>query len=511
MNKIKSNSIKKDRIILAIIIITAITTFYYNITSYSYNYATGDAYDILLRSLYFKNNQYNLIIHDYLNAWDQPIYIPVVFSFISTIFKIPLEKVPLFITPLISIIGIIFFTKIIREISGLSVALLSCILLVLTPIYALMSTEPLKAPYVITFFIISLYFFYKSEKSEKYLIGAGLFLAFAIFSYPITAIPFIFVYAISYVARYGLRKIYNKYFIISLFIILISLLFCIIFAKSNSYGGINQNVERISSSLIYIFQGHFENMAGMRFISATKHQISSPLFYLGFVGILLGLYMIIIKGREKMTPLMLWFFVISLVFALQFYSFSTEDRYTFYIIPPLLFFVSYFTNKILIHFKQKNKVIVALMILIVVIYPVINFAQTSYPSYFRSNMELHKDVGIYLANNNLPEEGKIMYVGWPSITYYLFNNSIKEDKIVTFGWGRYNLDNIDKNFIKRNNVTYYLYLQGWSDYYNSSDIIFDRLKEMDLNLVKVKMFVDNNNFNKRIILYKIEKGVQYEE
>jgi len=497
-----------DVFIYIILLFAIWSRYHYIFEVYNYNFSSGDAYGLMLRALYFRNDVYTSNLR---NLWGTPFFVPWLLSFTSKIFDVPLEYVPFVITPLVTCFAIIVLYLTLKENVNKVVALFTCLLLAFHPMFSFLSTEPLKAPYVVSFFIFSLHYLYKSKQNRKFLLLSGLFLTLSFLSYH-SAIFFFVVLALTYLfySRFTKSKLLDKYVLGLIIIVLFGGIWLVLqkmFTGTFKIGFMAGYVQVAKYNIIH----GFPKIAGTMYINAIKRQITPLIFYLSIAGFLFGLWEVLKNKKMNLIPFLLWFIVVTGGIALQHPAASHKSRYPFYVIPVFLFFAGYFLT-ILLHFiarhrwQNKLQILAVSLTVLIVAFTLLIYANT-YVAHYRHIYYAHKEMGLFLDRNHFPDEGKIMYLRWPSLIYHYYNGKIKnEDRQITFGWQKKpaQLDWITENFIKEQNVKYFVYDHVASDYINTAGIVFQKIKSYSsIQLIKVKTIEDKRYGPRYIVLYKL--------
>lgn len=491
-------------ILVAIIVRLLFATVYFNGI-----FGFGDSYRNLLRSEYFISSKFESTV---TNLYVLPILMPLTIGFFSKLTFLNSGLISQLIVSLISVFGIVFFCLYIEYISNYKTAILSGFILSVLPMYSLLSTEPVPETIVMSLFFSSLYYLYVSQNSKKYFIVALICGLLA--SVHTTGIIFVgLLLALLLINFYYLHKKLSTftYLIIILFPI-ISILIWIILGKIHPVASLSSlsAIRDGKNEFIIIqylnvlrqnFVNGFQSTAGFLYIEGVISQIGELPFFMS----LLGIIFIFKRGIKRNFPIVVWGVLITVFFMIQYPSKSHLTRYPNYVIPVFIYLFSISIN---ILCERSSKLVRNLvLILIVMVIAVDCFGKYYNTSKLRNIYYVHKNIGTYLASSNLLDSNnKILYLDWPSISYYLNMNKKRDESIITFGWERSlaELDWLNKSFLMNNKVKFYLYDHVSQDYINTADITHDRLANLtDINLEEIQTFRDPRSNSRYITLYKI--------
>ena len=143
-----------------------------------------------------------------------PPFIPLLFAAVAKGTPLALHDVPLVVGPIVTIAALFALYGVVSRAFDRSVAVVACVAVALLPRFAFDSTEPDKVAYVVSFFVIGLFFLYEGQRRPWAFLLAGLFMGLSLFSHT-TALLFVPVYAGSHIAlsRGSLRRTLNPYFV----------------------------------------------------------------------------------------------------------------------------------------------------------------------------------------------------------------------------------------------------------------------------------------------------------
>jgi hypothetical protein len=502
----------RGTIFLGIVLLLAILSrYYYCFEVYNYNFGFEDSYDYLIKALHFQQG----ILHSEAGGmwwqplWSEPFFTPWLLAFSSTATGLPLEQVPFLITPLLTIIGIVLFYILIKKYVNSLVALFATLLLALHPFYSFASTEPEKAPYVVGFFMISLYLLYKGKEQKKFLYLSGLFLGLATLSH-VAGLLFVPVIIVSYLLMFGYRRrdIFSKHFIGLLLITLF--LFGNWFIFQSVYTG--QVIAGIFQPYIDVAEYNvlhgFSAISGLDHINAIQNQLTPFIFYLSIGGIVLSLWRLIAKKEMQYAPFLLWLVFVTGGIALQYPSGSHLSRYTYYSIPVFLFFSAVFLSSAFNFVREQIsrsglKLLATSLIAVSLMVAAGNYMTTN-ASLTRYHYAPRPEMGIYLNESGILRDNKVLYEGWPSLVYCALSNGnfgSKENLVIYGIWGSL-LDEPVDEFIRENQIRYFVY--DHTRYgERKSDEIISMLKEAGIELQKQYETVSLTDSNRYVILYEL--------
>lgn len=505
---------KTDFCLLFLIVLSFLTKYYHSFGVNSISYGSGDAFELILGATNLEKYPVN-----YLMMYVYRIFYEVI--------DLSLFNLTFYFTPILSAILLIFIFKILEKNVNLRVAFFSCFFIVTNPWMSYYSTEPSKALFVLLFFAISLFFFYryKQDKNKKEILFSFIALSFSSLFFH-SAFMFVPIYFILlYINIYKKINTQNLKSFLKLFVLFLIIFMIISFPLYTfKYWGHEKKVEKENIEFTELGKmGLFG-----RYLGAMRGAITHP-EYLGYNNFLRGIQMFLVYNwiwtfflisliflafgyifgfyREKLLLDFILIFLFVFVFiSLQWTSSSHGSRYPQYVTLFLFIILGYsldlifrFTEKIV----KKNYITVFLIFIIV-----ISFISPSYNlKYVEGLRRIYipqletKDL---IEENNIVinEENQVLYLGWPAITLSLNEMGVNNAYLHTFGWGSIDLSYITSTgYITDNKINYYIYDHTGTDYFNSADEVLRRLQN-EFEVVLIDKTKRNDLY---IAIYEIKK------
>lgn len=502
----------------------------YVLWSYHQNYGSGDAHLILAKAMFISRGEWRppLDLGPSAVLFGDPPLVPLLLAVFSRITFVPLSVAPLIVTPLLTIAALCALFAILRRAFDAPVALIATSLVALLPRFSFDSTEPDKAAYVVSFFVIALFFLYEAQARPRLFLAGGLFLGLAVFSHN-TGYLFVPGYVLSHVAlsRASGRSLFDRYFVASL---VIPLLFVGAYVQLNdafdrghaaapaietaagvpaatqpagvvAAPAVPTHGHRFVPASIQLYYDNITGLAkrGFRgsawnlYFDAIRTQVSSPIYLLAIAGFVVATAMVALRRRYEMVPLLLWMLLVTLGFAIQHPALSHSTRYPSYVTPVFVvlavFFVMWLARLATSSAGDEMRpwyrtaIIAPLVAFIAFVY--ITAANPGARELYAGHRELADYVA---AHNTISNDSQLLYLGWPSATYYLLDNhpSLEAD-LHAFGWGNVPLERFTPAYVADHHIRYYAYDHTGSDYFNSADLMLAQLKR-DFALTRVQSF-----------------------
>lgn len=495
--------------IFIVILFLILWRFYYSFIVYNYTFSSWDATGYVLRALYFQqwffDNWLDMLksnVSDEL--FSTPFFIPYILAFFSLFLWVDLYNISFLISSLITTVGIIFLYYYLYKSHWFLITFLTTLLISVNSYISFYSTEPLKAPYIVSFFIISIY--YLTKIWSKNLFISLFFIGLTIFVH-LTWIFFILSYIIIYllINKKELKNYYNPVFISWIIYILF---FIFTYKWLNVFFSFDIN-EKLGLEQWYWFasweflafwsniKNWWWNFWFLNFINWIEGQVWTIIFLSSFIWILISVF----YKKYRNIFLLITILLVFTWFSLKWVASSHWSRYPYYV---NWLFIYYFVIFIIFIFdKLKNKIFKIIFIIFIIITIFINtWFFNNYAAWYRHQYKANKEIWIYIWKNiNIDKDNKLLYMWWPSTTYWIlkFNWIYNKDNIIRYWWltqENLNLMNID--FIRNNKIKYFLYEKTWSDYLKSFDFLQIQLEK---NIEKIYEIKDGSN--RKVILYKV--------
>lgn len=467
--------------------------------SYNYNFGSGDAHLILTKALFIARGVLTppaeLAPAD--SVFDQPPLIPLVLAAFSRLFDTPLDLAPFIVVPALTCAALLAFFILLRRIFDLPTALMGAVLTALLPRLSFDSTEPEKAPFVVSFFIVSLLLLYLGQERRPLLVFAGVFMGLAVFSHT-SAYLFLPVFVLSQLAlsRFQLRRTFDRHFLASLVPSALMVAAYVVLAKAFAPGeALSGQTDEGTTLLPSFVQHYWDTLSGLaghgftqsawnRYFDGIRRELTTPVYVLAIAGFAVGAARAWRGRRYEIVPLLLWMVIVTLGFAIQYPAFSHGSRYPSYVTPAFVAMAAFFVvwaARLAARWVSRRRWRPGLTTALVgafVAFAALTYATTPNPG-LRQIYGGHRDLANYFVTSHALDDGShLLYLGWPSITFYLLEQDMKyKDQLHTFGWGLRDLDTLTPAFIERNNIRYYAYDHSGVDYYQSSDKVLEELSK----------------------------------
>ena len=164
-----------------------------------------------------------------------------------------------FLLPLISALTIIILYKFVKEITNKDIALVSALLLIIGTPYLHWTTQAVRESVGITFFMVALYFSYKSitTRKKEYFVVSSISIAGLVLAHHLSTAVFLIVwlaFSLTYIFCACDQKLMKEVSLISLGISLISFFFALAWWKTHLIEQYNE-FETITNKLFYTDYG----------------------------------------------------------------------------------------------------------------------------------------------------------------------------------------------------------------------------------------------------------------
>ena len=507
-----------------------LSRIYYSAIMFNASLYSGDAYTVLLRSFMLSNGSHSSRL---VTLWKSEVLIDLVYGFFIRILPFDPVITARIVSCAITIPIVVILTYIVYKYVNRLAALFFGILLALNPFFSMMSTEPEKAPMVLFFFTLSLLFLcfyrYNEKARRRNLAIAAVFFALMLLSYRtgmFFALCLIIIYVLfSWDLKYRGKcmKILSDGY---LYILLgLSALFAVIlprlaetFVKSHSIypsatsgggagGGTNQ-FTKYFNDLVHIIS-HSEDSAAVRFLEATRNYIGVIIFGLFLLALLVLVFSGTNQRRQRwgLAPFIVWAVVITVIFSAQYFCYSHNSRYPYYLVPAFMALAAYFLAWLPGKIDPKKPVMQIALLVVLLLFVVTSQARIHATGTYeagRNRYYTHKLVADVLTEQvKVRSDEGIILQRWPSAIYYLLENDpALEENIYPTGWNSVSPDVFSKEFVQENNIRYFVYDKVGDDYYQTPDVLLDRLGNLeDIYMVKV-VSIENDTF--KVFIYYLD-------
>ncbi len=507
--------------ITIVIAIALFSRVRHGIWSYDGTYGSGDAHLILLKALFVSEGKFRTTTFPVGGLFSDPPALPLLFGTLNRLTGVPIEILPLIVTPLITIAGLAALYSVVHRSLGNLTALLGVSLVALLPRFSFDSTEPDKVAFVVSFFLIAVFFLYEGQRRRWMLTLAGLFMGLAVFSHT-TGYVFLPVFALSYLAvtLASHNPLLNRSAVIAM--LLPALFMAAHFTLDSRYPPgvesppaaagmiaapapapsvasavpqtqppvavenrvwslVPENIERELRSVWTRARNGFDGSAGNVYYDAIERQVGTRMFILALAGFVVASATMVRRRSWGMAPLLLWIAVVTLGFAAREPASSHGSRYPSYVTPVFVVFAAYVAvragEETAAWARGRRAAIIALA-------PALILAALTAHSYItapnpglRALYAPHHQLADYLGQQHTLDDGsRILYLGWPSITFFLLSDKPSyEPRLETFGWGAIPLDRYTPEYLTERHVRYFVYDKTGSDYFRSADALQQQL------------------------------------
>jgi hypothetical protein len=233
----------------------------------------------------------------------------------------------------------------------------------------------------------------------------------------------------------------------------------------------------------------------------NKYFLNNKLLKLFFICSSLLAIIMFFYDKKYFYIIILMLFIY-LIIGAQWTTSSHGSRYPMYVVIFTFISLAIFFIKLINNISSNNVKLIMLICILILSFSI--FEPLKYVEGVRHIYIPHIKITEYMNNTNIsPDiENQILFLGWPSIKFGLLQNNKKDGENYqhTFGWGNVNLTEISsKKYIINNNITYFLYDQTGTDYFDSSVQVKKNI-EKHFSLKSIKK-IGKNNF---IILYEVK-------
>ncbi len=503
---------------LALVALVAVASRLRYIAGFDGAYGSGDAHLLLTKALFIERGDLrpDASLGVSSNIFATPPLVPMLLGGFARVTTVPVDHAPLILGPLVTVAGLLALYAVAARAFDRTVAIAGVLLVALLPRFSFDSTEPDKVAYVLSFFLIALFFLYEGQRRPALLLAAGAFMGLSVFSHT-TAYLFLPVYLLSHVAlsRGRMRKVLSPYFLASCAIVLAFLAaYSALDARfdptsdTTATGAalepgagagrptedarlpestpagrtrrfVPQVVDEYIDNVSRLARDGFQRSAGDLYLDGIRAQILDPVYVLAIGGFCVAAALALLRRRMEAVPLLLWMMIVTAGFAMQYPAASHTSRYPSYVTPVFLimatFFVVWAARQIAARAGAREAMALALAA------PFVAYAAFSYVTApdpgLRKLFAGHHELAAYVSDNDLlSEDRQILYLGWPSFTFGLARSEADVDWLHSFGWRRVSLAGYDADYVAQNNVRYYAYDDLTDDYFGSAKQVLANLQ-----------------------------------
>jgi len=506
-----------------------LSRIYYSAVVFNDTLYSGDAYTVLLRSFMSSKGSFSSRL---VTLWKGEVLIDLVYGFFIRILPFDPVITTRIVSCAITIPIVVILTYIVYKYVNRLAALFFGILLALNPFFSMMSTEPEKAPMVLFFFTLSLLFLcfyrYNEKARRRNLAIAAVFFALMLLSYRtgmFFALCLIIIYVLfSWDLKYRgkWKKILTDGY---LYILLgLSALFAVVLPRlakafietpsiypsvsSGGSGGGADQFTKFFNDLVHIIS-HSEDSAAVRFLEATRNDIGVIVFGLCLLALLVLVFSGANQRRQRwgLAPFIVWAIVIIVIFSAQYFCYSHNSRYPYYLVPAFMALAAYFLAWLRGKIDPKKPVMQVALLVVLLLFVVTSQARLHATGAYeagRNRYYTHQLLADVLTEQvKVRSDEGIILQKWPSAVYYLLENDpALEENIYPTGWGSVSPDVFTKEFIQDNNIRYFVHDKVGDDYYQTPDVLRDRLGGLeDIYMVRVAN-IENDTF--KVFVYYLD-------
>jgi hypothetical protein len=488
------------------------------VLGYHDNYGSGDAHLVLTRALFLERGELAppAALGAVSNIFAHPPLIPLLLAAVAKATPLSVVDAPLVLGPIISIAGLLALYAVLCRAFDRTVAFAAMALVALLPRYSFDSTEPDKVAYVVSFFLIALFFLYEGQRRRPLLLAGGLFMGLALFAYT-TALLFLPVFVASHLAlsQRGLRAAIDRYFIAACAVVLC--FYAAYVALDDNFGPSSNVTLPAPETTTFVpppvgvpappidnlapvddagprlvpepVQDYWDNFRGLAergfrdaawdsYMDGIRDQVLDPVYVLAIAGFMLGVWLAVMRGRREIVPLLLWIAIVTVGFSMQHPAASHATRYPSYVTPAFVVLAVFFVVWAGRAVAQRLDVQPAYALALAA--PLVAWAAYSYATApdqgLRRLYEGQHDAAVYMDEHNLiGPDNRALYLGWPGFTVYLLDGGTSPDDLRTFGWNTYDLSRFDAAYLRENNIRYYLFDDKNDDYYGNGGKMLGQL------------------------------------
>lgn len=535
-----------------IAVIALISRLRYAWWGYHDTFGSGDAHLIITKAWFIRHGQFepSAVVGPPSDIFGSPPLIPFLLAGFSFVTGASVAAAALIVGTALTIIALLALYALATKAMDRTVALVGVGLVALLPRFALDSTEPDKVAYVLSFSIIALWLLYEGQRRSPSLLLAGVCMGLAVFSHT-TAYLFIPVFMLAHVAlsQAAWRRILNPWFLAGCAVI--AAFFAGYVALDDHYsptvvydwtatsttpsagtlvppagsvvesaGGFTGAEPRPDSRFVpNVIENYWRNLKGLAtdgfrdsawdlYFDGIRGQLLDPMYILAIAGFVIAGAVMVRQRRLMLAPLLLWMLIVTLGFAIQRPAPSHTSRYPSYVSPVFVLMAVFgiLTAARWIAGRMKWDPAYALALAV----PFVAWAAVSYATApeqgTRRLYQGHREAAEYINDRGVLSDGnELLYLGWPSYTYYLLDGGADLDDVHTFGWQPGVLAQVDADYIERNRVRYVLHDELLDDYFKSSALVTYALT-LAYDFREVETFCSGPSSQgcaSRVILYKL--------
>lgn len=518
---------------------------------YHDTFGSGDAHLIITKAWFIRHGQLepSAVVGPPSDIFGSPPLIPFLLAGFSFVTGASVSTAALIAGTVVTIAALLALYALASKATDRTVAIAGVGLVALLPRFALDSTEPDKVAYVLSFSIIALWLVYEGQRRAPLLLLAAVCMGLAVLSHT-TAYLFVPVFLFAHVAlsRGAWRRILSPWFLAGC--VAIAAFFAVYVALDDHYsptiaynwaaaspnsdaaspiptdsgegptGGLIGPEPRADSRFVpNVIEDYWRNLKGLAidgfrdsawdiYFDGIRGQLLDPMYILAVAGFVIAAAVMVRQRRFMLAPLLLWMLLVTLGFAIQRPAPSHGSRYPSYVTPVFVlmavFGVLMAARWIAGRMKWEPAYALALAA------PFVAWAAISYATApeqgTRKLYQGHREAAEYINDRQMLSDGnELLYLGWPSYTYYLLDGGADVEDIHTFGWRPGVLAQVDADYIERNGVRYILHDELLDDYFKSSALVTYALT-LSYDFREIEAFCSapsSEGCASRVILYEL--------
>lgn len=480
---------------LATLAIVTISSRLRYVLSFDGTYGSGDAHGILVRAFFLREGNFSPSPHLALthDIFDQPPLLPALLAMVSFVPGVSLEIAPLVLMPAMTLAAVVVLYRLLHRTLGLPIAIGASLMFALLPRWSFDSTEPDKAPAVVSMFVFALAATEAGRRDRRFLLLGGFFMGLSMMAHT-TAYFFLPVLVGSHVAwnAGSLRRAVDRFAVGALAFPAAAIVVYFLLARqfagqsivdggvAESGGVLPSFVQTYVDALTNLATGGFNDSAWSLYFNGIRDQLGATVFFFALGGLALAIQQVVFQRRWELAPYVLWAAIVTLAFAVQYPSWSHRSRYPSYVTPVYIVLACNFAWQLgglaLLWRGSIARVAGVCVFAGLAIYAIVTYAAAPNPG-LRDLYASHKEAAGYVTGERLLDDGGgALYLGWPSITFSMLESRPEyEHQLFTFGFGSRDLDEFTPAFLEEHNIRYYLYDHTGNDYYGSADTVRDML------------------------------------
>jgi hypothetical protein len=476
-------------LLIAVALVASLSRLRY-VISFAGTFGSGDANAIAMHAVFMRLGELHTSPQLAVSGdlFSQPPLIPSLLALLSAASRMPISTVALVVVPLLTTGALLLLTALLARRFCWQLALAAGVMLALLPRFSFDSTEPDKAPFVVSFFIASLVCVYAGTERPKMLLAAGGFCALAMLSHT-TGYLFLPVLAGSYVILAGkpLSRSFNRYAAGALLFPAAAVVIYFALAKlvtphhafstppsTAGDGVLPPFVQTYIDAMSNLTNGAIKDRAWGLYMTGIREQLGILVFALAFAGFARGCYRCVARGERAIAPFLLWVAVITLLFCMQYPAASHRSRYPSYVTPAYVVLAAYFLVGVAQEIRWASAGL--LFAVFAACFAAVGYAMAANPAN-RDFYASHVKAAEFIDEKGLLDSGGALYMDWPSLTLNILERRPEyEDSLYTFGFGQRDLSEFTPQFVASHNIKYYIYDHTGIDAQRSSNVVLAQLE-----------------------------------